>query len=70
MCRASFFLRNCQILAVVKENKYRAGYTAQWVKALAAKPDSLSLIPKTLVLERETSASCPLTSTVHSHTRK
>ena len=36
---------------------------AQWVRAPATKPDNLSLVPKTHVVEGETNTSCPLTAT-------
>ena len=36
---------------------------AQWVKALAAKPDNLGLVLRTLRVERMTFTNCPLIST-------
>lgn len=38
--------------ALYPKSFHWAGERAQWVKALAAKPDKLTLIPQTLLMER------------------
>lgn len=38
--------------ALYPKSFHWAGERAQWVKALAAKPDKLTLIPRTLLMER------------------
>lgn len=51
VCKASFFLKNRPIPAVVEEKKnVQSRLHGSVGKVLAAKPDSLSLIPKTLVV--------------------
>lgn len=41
---------------------------AQWVKELAAKPDDVSSVPGTKVVERINALMCPLNTDTYSHT--
>lgn len=46
----------------LKEVKCGAGDMAQWMKAFVSEPNDPSLIPGFHMVEKNTSASCPLTS--------